>query len=139
MRPPSDRNVKYDFVYEVTLSAIFVALNASFTALICFRLFSMRHKADRVLGRLQATLYNSYSTLFVESGGFFTIWTVATLIAKVMNGWVQNAFLEPYKYILVSVLDQENPLNCFNIVPDYHKNVNHPTHVSKSCLDCRNN
>lgn len=79
-----------------------VALNIMFTGLISTRLFMMRHKAERVLGRLQASLYNSTITIFVESGAFFTLWVMTYLILRTRNSWVQDVFQQPYTYVLVS-------------------------------------
>ncbi|KAJ3481998.1 hypothetical protein NLJ89_g12166 [Agrocybe chaxingu] len=62
-----------------------MALNVIITFLICLRLFMMRHRAERVLGKLQATLYNSAITMFVESGGLFTIWSVVYLITRALT------------------------------------------------------
>ena len=78
------------------------ALNLVFTSLISVRIYMLRHKAEMVLGRLQASLYNSASTMFVESGAFFTLWSFAYLITLVQQCWIQDILLQPYSYILVS-------------------------------------
>jgi hypothetical protein len=62
----------------------------------------MRDKAVKVLGKLQASFYSSSVTTFVESGGFFTIWSTVYLIALLSDSWVEEVFLQPYSYILVS-------------------------------------
>lgn len=62
----------------------------------------MRKRAEKVLGTLQASLYNSSITMFVESGSFFTLWSMAYVISTVTNSWVQDIFLQPYSYIIVS-------------------------------------
>jgi hypothetical protein len=60
----------------------------------------MRNKAVKVLGKLQAFFYNSIPTILVESGGFFTMWSILYLITLLSKSWVQNVFLQPYSYIL---------------------------------------
>jgi len=72
------------------------------TSLISLRLFTMRHKAVRVLGTLQATLYNSFMTMFVESGALFTIWGATYLALRAQNSWAQDIFLQSYPYVIVS-------------------------------------
>jgi hypothetical protein len=62
----------------------------------------IRDKAEKVLGKLQASFYYSSITLFVESGAFFTIWSVVYLVALQRDSWVQDIFLLPFTYILVS-------------------------------------
>jgi hypothetical protein len=62
----------------------------------------MRDKAVKVLGKLQASFYSSFVTTFVESGGFFTIWSTVYLITLSIDNWVEDVFLQPYSYILVS-------------------------------------
>jgi nitrate reductase NapE component len=77
-----------------------VSLNLMCTFLISLRLFMIRHKAERVLGSLQASLYNSSITMFVESGAFFTFWSITYLILKLKKSWAQDIFLQPYSYVL---------------------------------------
>jgi len=86
--------------YRTVFYSLSVSLNLLFTILICLRIFLMRDKAVKVLGKLQAFFYNSLTTMFVESGGFFTIWSIVYLITLLSNSWAQNVFLEPYSYIL---------------------------------------
>ena len=88
--------------YKIISHSLSVSLNLVFTILICLRIFIMRDKAVKVLGKLQASFYSSSTTTFVESGGFFTIWSTIYLIALLSNSWVEDVFLQPYSYILVS-------------------------------------
>lgn len=92
----------HSLAYKTIFYSLSVSLNLVFAILICLRIFIMRHKAVKVLGKLQALLYNSSTTMFVESGGFFTIWSTVYLIALLSNSWTQEVFLQPYSYILVS-------------------------------------
>jgi len=57
--------------YKTIFYSLSVSLNLAFTFLICLRIFIMRNKAVKVLGKLQAFYYNSLTTMFVESGVFF--------------------------------------------------------------------
>jgi hypothetical protein len=99
MKPPGE-NMKAANMIRIALSAAYFALNATFTGLVCYRLLSLRQKAERVLGRLQATLYNSYTTIFVESGGLVTLWAATFLICNAV-GKFGEAFWEPSSYIIV--------------------------------------
>jgi len=87
-------------LYGRIFYALCLSLNIICTSLICIRLYTMRHKAERVLGNLQASLYNSATTMFVESGAFFTLWSMVYVISRAQNSWVQSVFLEPYSYII---------------------------------------
>ena len=89
-------------IYQTISYSLCVSLNLVFTILICTRIFMMRDKAEKVLGKLQACFYNSPITMFVESGGFFTLWSIVHLIAQQSNSWVQDVFLQPYPFVLVS-------------------------------------
>ena len=102
MKPPDAWSDKTKTIVQVALSTLTVALNGTFSGLICYRLFSMRNNAERVLGRLQATLYNSYTTIFVESGGLFTIWATIDLFVVAKNNETRDVFDGPLKYINVS-------------------------------------
>jgi len=86
--------------YTTAFYCLCLGLNAFTTTLICIRLYRMRHKAERVLGRLQASLYNSAITMFVESGAFFTIWSLLYVVTKTRGSWVQEVFLQPYSYVI---------------------------------------
>jgi len=86
--------------YRTVFYSLSVSLNLLFTILICLRIFVMRVRAVKVLGKLQAFYYNSLTTMFVESGGLFTIWSIVYLITLLSNSWAQEAFLQPYSYIL---------------------------------------
>ncbi|PPQ81464.1 hypothetical protein CVT26_011541 [Gymnopilus dilepis] len=93
---PEPHSNQYGLAYYV----LCVTLNLFCTFLISLRLFMLRHKAERVLGRLQATLYNSATTMFVESGALFTLWAFTYLILRFKGSWAQDIFLQPYSYIL---------------------------------------
>lgn len=86
----------YGHVYYI----LCVVLNLTSTSLISLRLFMMRHKAERVLGSLQASLYNSSITMFVESGALFTCWGLTYLIMRIRGSWAQDIFLQPYSYVI---------------------------------------
>jgi len=96
------RNVPepHALTYGLVFYILCVCLNVLATSLICIRLFMMRHKAVRVLGKLQASLYNSAITMFVESGAFFTIWGATYLILRATNSWAQDIFLQSYPYVI---------------------------------------
>jgi len=87
-------------IYKTIFYSLSVSLNLLFTILISSRIFVLRNKAVKVLGKLQAFFYNSITTILVESGGFFTMWSILYLITLLSNSWVQNVFLQPYSYIL---------------------------------------
>lgn len=87
---------------QIIYYSLYFSFNLVLTILICLRIFMMRHKAVKVLGKLQASFYVSLITLCVESGAFFTIWSMVYLICFLRNSWVQDVFLQPYSYILVS-------------------------------------
>ncbi|KAF8956563.1 hypothetical protein BDZ97DRAFT_1925367 [Flammula alnicola] len=98
-RPESDLSRHYD-LYGTVFYSLCLSLNITTTTLICVRLYTMRHKAERVLGTLQASLYNSSITMFVESGAFFTVWSLTYVISRATGSWVGDIFLEPYSYII---------------------------------------
>ncbi|KAF8901158.1 hypothetical protein CPB84DRAFT_1679894 [Gymnopilus junonius] len=86
--------------YGLVFYVLCVTLNLTCTSLISLRLFMMRHKAERVLGSLQASLYNSSITMFVESGAFFTFWGLTYLIMRIRESWAADIFLQPYSFII---------------------------------------
>ncbi|KAF9561231.1 hypothetical protein CPC08DRAFT_817805 [Agrocybe pediades] len=86
--------------YGLVFYILCVCLNVMATSLISLRLFMMRHKAVRVLGNLQASLYNSTMTMFVESGAFFTVWGMTYLILRATDSWAQDIFLQSYPYVI---------------------------------------
>jgi len=86
--------------YETISHSLGLSLNLMFTILICLRIFIMRDKAIKVLGKVQASFYSSSVTAFVECGGFFTIWSTVFLITLLSDSWVEAIFLQPYPYIL---------------------------------------
>lgn len=114
-----------------------VSLNLVFTILICVRIFIMRDKAIKVLGKLQASFYSSFVTTFVESGGFFTIWSTVYLITLLSDSWVEDIFLQPYAYILVSSasLQREMTLSVlFSPPPGNHQDAYNHENGSRLCL-----
>lgn len=90
-------------LYGFIFYGLCVFLNVMVTILITLRLFMMRHKAEMVLGNLQASLYNSCISVFVESGAFFSIWSLTYLILKANGSWAQDIFFQPYSFVLVSL------------------------------------
>lgn len=101
---PNDMAWQSQSTYKTTFYSLSASLNLVFTILICLRIFIMRDKAVRVLGKLQASFYNSSITMFVESGGFFTIWSTVYLITLLCNSWFQDVFSQSMPYILVRSL-----------------------------------
>ncbi|KAF8154606.1 hypothetical protein B0H34DRAFT_660832 [Crassisporium funariophilum] len=98
--PHDPRWASHSSPYGTVYYSLCVSLNLIITILICVRIFMMRHKAEKVLGKLQASFYNSTITILVESGAFFTIWAVAYLISRQKCSWVEDVFLQPYTYII---------------------------------------
>ncbi|KAF8816433.1 hypothetical protein BYT27DRAFT_7127882 [Phlegmacium glaucopus] len=92
-------NMTWQHPYKIAFYSLCVSLNVVFTSLVCVRILMIRSKAEKVLGKLQASFYNSSLTLFVESGAFFTIWSVVYLITLLTDSWVKYIFLLPYPYI----------------------------------------
>jgi len=95
-----DQEEPHAATYGLVFYVLCVTLNITCTSLISLRLFMMRHKAERVLGSLQASLYNSSATMFVESGAFFTFWGLTYLIMRIHGSWAQDIFLQPYSYVI---------------------------------------
>ena len=128
--------------YKTISHSLSVSINLVFTILICLRIFIMRDKAVKVLGKLQASFYSSSITMFVESGGFFTIWSTVYLIALLSDSWVEDVFLQPYSYILVSAFFYNTQSSLFgtkilSLLPpplgNYQDAYNHEN-GSRSCL-----
>jgi len=86
--------------YMLVFYCLCLGMNIFLSVAICARLYMIRKRAERVLGTLQASLYNSSITMFVESGSFFTLWSMAYVISNVTDSWVQDIFLQPYSYII---------------------------------------
>jgi len=95
-----DANVARTTLYMTVFYCLCLSLNIVTSGMIIIRLYLMRHKAEKVLGTLQASLYNSAITMFVESGSFFTIWSMVYMISRTRHSWVQDIFLQPYSYII---------------------------------------
>jgi len=89
-------------VLSLVFDSLCVVLNLLVTSLISLRIYMMRRKAEMVLGRLQASLYTSTITIFVETGAFFTLWSLTYWISLVQGSWIQDIFLQPYTYVTVS-------------------------------------
>ena len=98
-------------IYETISHSLCVSLNLIFTILICLRIFIMRDKAVKVLGKVQASFYSSSVTTFVECGGFFTIWSTVYLITLLSDSWVEAIFLQPYSYVLVSNISSQHAMS----------------------------
>jgi len=89
--------------YATIYYSITVAFNVVVTAMICIRLHLMRRKVEAAIGRLAALLYTSPSTKFVESGAFYTVWSIIYLILRTQASPVKDVFLHPSSCILVRI------------------------------------
>lgn len=83
----------------------------------------MRDKAVKVLGKLQASFYSSSITMFVESGGFFTIWSMVYLITLLSNSWVEDVFLQPFTYIHVSYVSLQRVVTFSVLEPFFSRQL----------------
>ncbi|KAG6808671.1 hypothetical protein H0H92_003282 [Tricholoma furcatifolium] len=88
--------------FSMAYDALSFAFNAYITLAICLRLIMLRPKLEAVSGKLHASFYTSTITLFVESGGFFTIWSAVNLITRSRGSLVQDVFFFPQTFALVS-------------------------------------
>ncbi|KAG6841354.1 hypothetical protein C0991_011897 [Blastosporella zonata] len=84
---------------SMSYHALNVAFNTYTTFTICLRLRMLRPRLEAVAGKLHASFYTSVITTFVESGGFFTAWVIAYLIARSQGNVVQNLFYFPVPFI----------------------------------------
>jgi len=100
MNPNNAKWVSRYSTYATSYYSVTVAFNVIATAMICLRLHMMRRKLEAVLGRLGASLYTSTSTKFVESGAFFTFWSIIYLILRTRGSFAQDVFLYPYIHVL---------------------------------------
>lgn len=108
-----------------------LSMNIYLSIFICTRLYMLRHKAEKVLGTLQASLYNSSITMFVESGSFFTVWSLVYVISFAANGWVQDIFLQPYSYIIVSLFTlTDRPVSDDDVI-GRNEDAYHSTHGAR--------
>ncbi|KAF8879381.1 hypothetical protein BD779DRAFT_1154576 [Infundibulicybe gibba] len=89
---------KFD-TYSMAFYALCVSLNGLITVLIALRLIMMRKQVNSVLGVLGASFYTSPVTLFVESGAFFSLWSLTYVLTKATNNYTQTIFLEPYAHV----------------------------------------
>jgi hypothetical protein len=103
MKLPNNSNPGAGFNLQIAVLAAYFALNGSFTGLIGYRIYSIRQNAQQVLGSLRAALLCSYTTIFVESGAFFTVWVVVCLGLQAAKNWVLPTFMDPFNYFLVRV------------------------------------
>jgi hypothetical protein len=101
MKPSDAAWASRSSTYATTYYSLVVAFNVIVTTMICIRLQMMRKKVEAIVGRLGATLYTSCPTKFVESGGFFTIWSIIYLILRMRDSFVKDIFLYPSTHILV--------------------------------------
>lgn len=124
-------------LYGFVFYGLCVFLNTMVTILIALRLFMMRHKTKMVLGNLQASLYNSCISVFVESGAFFSIWSLIYLALRAKGSWAQDIFFQPYSFVLVSfycpALKAILILSLIYIGPD--KDAHHSSNGSGPCMD----
>ncbi|KAF5384325.1 hypothetical protein D9615_003311 [Tricholomella constricta] len=100
IRPHDPRWVSRITSFGVSYHALTMAFNIYFTVMICIRLHMMRSQLQAVAGKLHASFYTSTVTLFVESGGFFTLWIIIYLIIRSRGSFVQDIFLLPHTFTL---------------------------------------
>ncbi|GLB39844.1 hypothetical protein LshimejAT787_0703540 [Lyophyllum shimeji] len=86
--------------FGISYYSLTMAFNIYVTAMICLRLHTMRSKLEAVAGKLHASFYTSGITIFVESGGFFTLWITVYVIVRSRGNFVQDIFLLPYLFTL---------------------------------------
>jgi hypothetical protein len=103
MKPQDAKWVSRYPTYATCYYSLTVAFNITATAMIGVRLYTMRKKVEAVLGRLGALLYTSPSAKFVESGAFFTLWSIIYLILRMRGNFAQDVFLYPFIHVLVRI------------------------------------
>lgn len=79
--------------------ALSLAINLFITGFIAFRLYTMRHKAEQVLGKIQSVFYTSWSTVMVESGALLTLWSLVHLMLLLLEHWTSEIFRQPLAYL----------------------------------------
>lgn len=89
------------YLYGMVFHSLCVAMNILASVLITVRLVILRKKLEVALGRLGASFYTSTFTIFVESGSFATLWGIVYLATRAQHHWTENAFLQPYYYVIV--------------------------------------
>ncbi|KAF8882394.1 hypothetical protein BD779DRAFT_927297 [Infundibulicybe gibba] len=89
---------KFD-TYSTAFYALCVSFNGLVTILIAVRLIMMRKRVTSILGMLGASFYTSPVTTFVESGAFFSLWSLTYVLTKTQNSYTQAIFLQPYVHI----------------------------------------
>lgn len=99
-RPHDAGWVSRCLTYATCYYSLTTAFNILVTAVVCIRLHMMRNKVEAVIGRLGASLYTSSSSKFVESGAFFTLWSIIYLILRTRGSVAQDVFLYPLPYVL---------------------------------------
>jgi len=87
-------------LYGMIFHTLCVAMNILASVLITVRLVMLRKKLQIALGRLSASFYTSKFTVLVESGSFATIWGIVYLASRARHHWTENAFLQPYYYVI---------------------------------------
>ncbi|KAF5380111.1 hypothetical protein D9615_006242 [Tricholomella constricta] len=87
-------------IYATVFYALCVALNLFVTCAITIRLCMMRQKVETVMGRLHASFYTGFTTIIVESGAFFSIWSLVYVILMSRNSDTEGTFLFPYTHVL---------------------------------------
>lgn len=85
--------------FGISYYALTVSFNLYMTVVICCLILSMRKRLEAVSSRLHTSFYTSFSTLFVESGAFFSLWITVYLILRLGNN-SQEVFLEGNVYCL---------------------------------------
>jgi hypothetical protein len=100
-------------IYGMVFHTLCVGLNLMISVLIAVRLLTMRKKLEIAMGKLHASFYTSWFTIVVESGAFATVWGIIYLGTLFANHWSQDAFLQPYYYIIVGVF--QFSLTCYDI------------------------
>jgi len=87
-------------IYSHTFYTLCVALNIFITCAICLRIYMMRQKMETVMGKLHASFYTGVVTMVVESGAFFTIWSIAYVVLSYCDSVATVTFLYPYTHVL---------------------------------------
>jgi hypothetical protein len=95
-----DKSVTYSTVFY----ALCLSLNLFVTTMIAVRIYMLRKQVETVAGKLHADFYTSFVTIFVESGAFFTAWTMTHVIMSARKNNHVEILLLPNPYVLVSYL-----------------------------------
>ncbi|KAG6867900.1 hypothetical protein C0993_009746 [Termitomyces sp. T159_Od127] len=87
-------------LYSTTFYSLCVSLNLFASIAIAFRLFWMRSRVKKVMGKLHASFYTGFITIVVESGALFTIWGLTYVILMSRGSSTSSTFLLPYPHVL---------------------------------------